>query len=90
MLSLLAADKDRIAKDRNRLESVLRLQVNDIKSKLTGLVDLYLDGNLDKQIYLDKRRFLTSQLRSLESQLEDGSTDVDRLFQPLDRFLIRT
>ena len=87
MLSFLAADKNKITKDRQRLESVFRLQVNDIKSKLNSLVDLYLDGNLDKQIYQDKRRFLTAQLRNLESQLEDTSTDVDRLFQPLERFL---
>ena len=75
---LKMTDEDEKKTSRATATSVfnLREQVNDFNRKLDRLTDLYIEQDIDREIYLAKRRGLMSEKKSVEEQiakLEKGS-----------------
>lgn len=59
----------------------LQAQLDGIKTRLTRLIDAFLDGHLDKQSFEERKRTLLEEQRSLEDSQRAGSPDPGRATQ---------
>ena len=55
-------------------EKALRLQIDSYTSKLNKLTDMLLDGNIDKEVYNQKREQFIEEKRVLESEIDNFKT----------------
>lgn len=53
------------------IEKALQLNKSQITERLNRLTDIYIDGNIDQQAYVDRRKSLLLELANIEEQIAD-------------------
>jgi site-specific DNA recombinase len=65
----------------------LRLQLEQVQSRLSKLADAYIDGVLDKDIYMAKKNSLVIEERAAKAQLENLDAGKQKVLQRVEGFL---
>lgn len=74
------------SKDSNKEEEVkaLKVELSILEEKLNKLLDLYLDGDLNKELYTSKKSMLEEQVNKLQTniaELSRSNNEIDQLIQ---------
>lgn len=74
------------SKDSNKEEEVkaLKVELSILEEKLNKLLDLYLDGVLNKGLYTSKKVILEEQVAQLENKIKElsrSNNEIDQLIQ---------
>jgi len=65
----------------------LRAKVSDLDGRMSRLIDLYSDQDIDREAYLERKRALMSDKRSAEEQIARLEQDSVAWLQPLREFV---
>lgn len=83
-------DDERIESQRlEEHEKALKLQVEQVKGRLSKLTDAYLDGALNRELFVGKKNDLLAEEQSLKEKLanveDDGSRVVNQIREIIER-----
>ncbi len=90
------ADKlyELIRQDQCKEKSTLDIEINDtqeqivqLSSKLQRLLDSYLDGDVERELYQDKRVEILGDKKRLQEQIEQASLGVLTWVEPMKRWI---
>ena len=90
------ADKlyELIRQDERKEKSTLDVKINDtqeqivqLSSKLQRLLDSYLDGDVERELYQDKRAEILSDKKRLQEQIEQATLGVSTWVEPMKRWI---
>src|SRR5581483_4258412 len=68
-------------------KKTLHLQLEQIRSRLSKLTDVYIEGTLEKDLYLDKKNSLLLEEQSLKEKLADAAAGGDQMLRRIEEFL---
>jgi site-specific DNA recombinase len=68
---MIADDHDSSSKHREQLMRSLALQVDAVSARLARLMDVYLEGSVDRPLFEEKRLALLLERKSLEDQIRE-------------------
>ena len=92
------ADKlyELIRKDELKEKSMLDAEINgtrerivQLSGKLQRLLDSYLDGDVERELYQDKRAEILGQKKRLEEKMEQAAVGVLTWVEPMNRWIER-
>ena len=90
------ADKlyELIRQDEHKEKSTLEIEINDtreqivqLSSKLQRLLDSYLDGDVERELYQAKRAEILGEKKRLQEQIEQTSLGVLTWVEPMKRWI---
>ena len=73
--------------EREKIKMQMRFRQNEIKNRLSSLVDAYIDGVVDKTTYLNKKNGLVVEEQALREKLVNCEVLGDNIRASLDEFL---
>jgi DNA invertase Pin-like site-specific DNA recombinase len=65
----------------------LNLQLDQVRSRLSKLTDAYIDGMLEKEIYLDKKNSLVLEEKGIKERLERLDEGEQKVIRRVEAFL---
>ena len=83
-------DKDELETTHSAASSVqaLRADIAEINSKIARITDLFVEQDIEREEYLNRKRALMSEKRSLEEQVLNLERDAARWLEPMREWLI--
>ena len=69
LLTELTKDEQRTKGNLDQVKTKMNLELDELTQKLNKLLNLYLDTNIDRKDYLEKKNELMSQRKTIEEQL---------------------
>ena len=88
MLKRLDEDELVAKSESDRVRAALRSQRDKLTGKTKRLFDVYLDGDIERDEYLERRAELMSKKKSLESKLEDLARDSGLWIEPMRKWVM--
>ena len=83
-----------IRQDERKEKSTLDIEINDtqeqivqLSSKLQRLLDSYLDGDVERELYQNKRAEILGEKKRLQEQVEQTSLGVLTWVEPMKRWI---
>ncbi len=74
-------------KSAGELKKGIKLELDRVRTQQERLIDTYMDGMIDKEMYLRKKEALVTEERSLTERLESASRDETRSTELFELFL---
>ena len=74
--------------ERGSVSQNLKIKLSETKEKLDKLVSLYLDGDIERDIYIQKKDVLLCQKAHLEESLKDFGQQRKNWIEPLRSFVL--
>lgn len=68
---------------------VLRIEITHLSNKLGRLLESYLDGDVERELYQDKRAEIIGQKKRLEEKIEQTTLGVLTWVEPMKAWLER-
>jgi DNA invertase Pin-like site-specific DNA recombinase len=85
--SLLASTEQNWVKTQEELLTSLSLQCGQIRQKIERLTDCYVDEGLEKDVFLNRKEMLLTELKGKESTKNDLHRGKEKIFQKVKNFL---
>lgn len=75
------------AKFKEAQTKALALQLEQLRSRLSKLTDVYIDGTLEKELYLEKKNSLVVEERAVKERLNTLDEAEQKILQRVEQFL---
>ena len=75
------------ATERGELLHSLHLQIEALRTRLTRLTDIYVDGGIERKLFEDRKLALCMEQRLLKEQLDRASSDETIIARRVDEYL---
>ncbi|MDQ5963297.1 MAG: site-specific recombinase, partial [Patescibacteria group bacterium] len=87
MRELLRKDEAREKAEYSTNTEVLRTDITHLSDKLALLLESYLDGDVERELYQDKRAEILGQKKRLEEKIEQATVGVSTWVEPMKQWI---